>query len=781
MNVLVKRIMIVSLLLLSVVFAPTVHADFAALGPIDPANGFPAFIQDSTGLSLGLCLDQNAFCVLTPPFDPAITNPPALITTGPASAITSTNFPDENFLWLADALLNIGTTGAAKASFRLATEGAFGAAVQNGQQIMFHRVNLRVAAVPGDLPPNSTYTVTYPFGSFTFDTDATGIPIKQAGVTARFEDGCFAAVCLTDPATMLATPFTHFTAFLGCAAGGPFADPVTGHRYIGNPAAPCTLQAGPLGNFFRIAGPDAGGPGVLSVQTAQWTVAGKIVGMLASPASVAFATQRPTITTASPVITITNPDITAAATLGPATITGPDAADFTIASGSTCTGGAILGINGGTCTFTVNFSEPAPGLFGPKSAIVSFPVTTPLNKPAVVVNLSGAIDNQLPTIVSTVPGNNDANAPANNAITATFSEPVTGVSATTFTLTTAASGTIPGTAVDGTVTYNASSNTAVFTPAANLVVNGNFTATIVGGAAGITDLAGNALLQDFVFSFKTTLPDTTPPAVLSSSPENNALGVPTKTTVAVVFNEPVDPATVNESTFTLATPGGVVTGTVTYDTLARTATFAPSKDLANDQLHTATVTTGVKSLGGIPMTAAFTLTFVTNAAPTAPQLISPADGQTGVGPSVDFQWIKSRDSNGDNLTYHLYYCTNRFMVNCNPVDVVAQSSSLRNTLAGLGGYGAGILLAGFLIAGGVKSRRKLFFLITVLLISGMAATACKKSGSDNGTSVVGVDPATVLTKSISGLSPASQYYWKVVVDDGKGALVESETRSFTTQ
>jgi hypothetical protein len=381
-------------------------------------------------------------------------------------------------------------------------------------------------------------------------------------------------------------------------------------------------------------------------------------------------------------------------------------------------------------------------------------------------------------VVSTIPALNTVNAPANNAITVTFSEPVTGVSGTTFTLTTAASGTVPGAAVVGTVTYNAASNTAVFTPATDLTVNGNFTATVVGGAAGIADVAGNVLAQDFVFSFTTTLPDITPPAVVANTPASNDLGVPTKQVITATFNEPVDPATVNATTFTLSTPGGGVAGDVTYDTLTRTATFVPSQALAYNQLHTATITTGVKSLGSIPMTAAFTWTFVTNAAPSAPKLVSPADGQTGVGPTVDFQWVKSTDSDGDNLTYHLYYCTNKFMVNCNPVDV-AQSASLSRTLAGLGGYGVGMLLAGLAIVGGVKSRRKLFFFIAVLLISGMAVTACSKKSSSEST--VGIDPATLITKTVSGLTPAKQYYWKVVVDDGKGALVESETRSFTTQ
>jgi hypothetical protein len=776
MNTKIKTLMLIAVLLLPLVFAPTSHADFAALGPLDPANGFPAYIQDSTGLSLGLCLDQNPLCVLTPLFDPAFTFPPNTITAGPASAITGTNFPDENFLWLADALMNFGPTLAAKASFRLATEGAFGAAVQNGQQIMFNRVNLRVAALPGDLPPNTQYTVTYPFGTFTFDTDATGIPIKQAGVTARLEDGCFAAVCLTDPATMLATPFTKFDKFLGCAAGGPFIDPVTGHLYIGNPAVACTLQPGILGNFFRIAGTNAGGVGVPTIQTTQWTVAGKIVGMTASPASVAFAPQMPAVTTASAVITFTNPDATASATLGAGTITGLNAADFIFAT-NTCSG-ATLAANGGTCTLTVNFLEPAPGVFGLKSAVVSFPVTTPLNKPPVVVNLTGVIDNIAPTVVSTLPVNGDQGWPLNNRPHVIFSEPVTGISSTTFIIKDAG-----GVDVGGTPTLAGGTIADYALPAGNLQVNATYTATLT---PGITDLVGNPLAQ-VVFSFKTTVADTVAPTVQSTTPAKNATGVRVNDPITATFAGTVDPGDVNATTFFLSDG---VTGAVTFDHLNGTATLKPDKPLEYFHKYTATVkggATGITSLGQVPMAADFTWSFLTNGAPDAPALYLPADGTTGVTLPVDLKWIKVTDIDGEPVTYKLWYCTNPAMLGCTPVDVAEStttaSSSLRDTLAGLGGYGAGMLLAGIAVVGGVRSRRKIFFLIAVLAISGMAVTACSKKTETVTVPAtqVGVDQSTIMTQSVSNLKSGTTYWWKVVADDGNGALVESATWRFTTQ
>jgi hypothetical protein len=187
------------------------------------------------------------------------------------------------------------------------------------------------------------------------------------------------------------------------------------------------------------------------------------------------------------------------------------------------------------------------------------------------------------------------------------------------------------------------------------------------------------------------------------------------------------------------------------------------------------------------MAADFTWSFLTNGAPAAPTLYQPADGTTGVAVPVDLKWIKTTDEDGEPVSYHLWYCTNPAMLGCTPVDVAGStttaSSSLRDTLAGLGGYGAAMLLAGIAVAGGVRSRRKIFFFIAVLAISGMAVTACSKKTETVTVPAapVGVDQSTVMTQSVSNLKSGTTYWWKVVADDDNGALVESATWKFTTQ
>ena len=99
-----------------------------------------------------------------------------------------------------------------------------------------------------------------------------------------------------------------------------------------------------------------------------------------------------------------------------------------------------------------------------------------------------------PTVISTDPNNADAGVDLNKIIAATFSEAMTPLSidTTTFIL---KQGT---TAVLGAVTY--AGTTATFSPSVNLVPYTTYTATITTGAK---DLVGNAMVNDYVWSFTT--------------------------------------------------------------------------------------------------------------------------------------------------------------------------------------------------------------------------------------------------------------------------------------
>lgn len=245
-------------------------------------------------------------------------------------------------------------------------------------------------------------------------------------------------------------------------------------------------------------------------------------------------------------------------------------------------------------------------------------------------------DTTRPTVVLTVPAHDATAVASNTVVTATFSEamnPVT-LSGSSFTL---FNNTL-GTAVAGTVSYAAIGRTALFTPTspATLAAGSLFTATIT---TAVTDLAGNALAMATVWTFTTASnapADTTRPTVVNTVPAADANSVPINTAVTATFSEPMNPATLSGSTFTLVntTSGVPVTGTVTYSATGRTLIFTPTSPstLANNSAFTARITTAVTDLAGNGLAEPFTWRFNTESTSdtSAPTVVSvtPLDNST---------------------------------------------------------------------------------------------------------------------------------------------------------
>jgi len=83
------------------------------------------------------------------------------------------------------------------------------------------------------------------------------------------------------------------------------------------------------------------------------------------------------------------------------------------------------------------------------------------------------------------------------------------------------------------------------------------------------------------------------PLVISTDPANNATSVVSSKIITATFNENMDPATINTTSFLLSQGTSSVTGTVT-PTSGPTATFTPASPLAPFTLYTATIKKGVK-------------------------------------------------------------------------------------------------------------------------------------------------------------------------------------------
>ncbi|MGA3324133.1 MAG: Ig-like domain-containing protein, partial [Terriglobia bacterium] len=226
------------------------------------------------------------------------------------------------------------------------------------------------------------------------------------------------------------------------------------------------------------------------------------------------------------------------------------------------------------------------------------------------------------TVTLTIPPNGATGVPIDQALSAAFSQAVNCATITTSTFTL----TGPGGAIGGTITSCAGS-TATFTPSADLAINTTYTATLT---TGVQEPGGTALAIPYVWTFKTgATPSTTPPMVTAVTPLNGATGVALNTTLTAMFDEAMDPTTMNGSTFTLASgcaPAATtpVTGAVTYNPINNIITLTPGSNLAPLTCFTATVSTGAESLADIAMVAPFVWTFTTGAAAdtTPPTVIS---------------------------------------------------------------------------------------------------------------------------------------------------------------
>ena len=318
-------------------------------------------------------------------------------------------------------------------------------------------------------------------------------------------------------------------------------------------------------------------------------------------------TQNPTVSFTIPANLDTNVAINSAMSatfswaLNPVTV---NTATFTLKQGVTPVSG-VVNYTGVTATFTPSSTlEPNTTYTATITTEARDNSGNGLTGAHVWSFTTGAVpDTTPPMVTATINANGSTDVPINTQVGATFSEamnPLT-INSTTFTLKNGS------TAVPGNVTY--SGVTAVFTPASNLSANTTYTATITTGA---TDLAGNALASDYVWSWTTgAAPDTTAPMVTATLHANGSTGVPINTGIAATFTEAMDPLTITTATFTFKNGSTNVSGTVTYSLV--TAVFTPASNLSVNTTYTATITTGAKDLAGNALASNYVWSWTTGA------------------------------------------------------------------------------------------------------------------------------------------------------------------------
>lgn len=242
------------------------------VGPVDPANGYPKWYQDTSGLSLEFCSPLNqaeldgGYCLLLPPIPPQ------------TPEVFPSIFSDEHFYAAATAVMV--HQGGAATKLILALEGAFGAGpVKAGDQIVFTRI--RVSLNPA--PATGDYRFIHPYGEETIHAGA--------GERIFFTDDV--GLCGNFSCAMQGRfgPFLLPSPFPGGPEDPAITGPVPGKLYIADPIRIGPITGSPLPDFlgsdglmhnhnvFRIEGPPGsglGGPGIDYLETSDFNLMGRV-------------------------------------------------------------------------------------------------------------------------------------------------------------------------------------------------------------------------------------------------------------------------------------------------------------------------------------------------------------------------------------------------------------------------------------------------------------------------------------------------------------------------
>lgn len=250
-----------------------------------------------------------------------------------------------------------------------------------------------------------------------------------------------------------------------------------------------------------------------------------------------------------------------------------------------------LALNG---TYTATLTTEITDIAGvPMSALYSWTFET------------GSGDTEPPQVVSTQPPQDGKDVSLYEPVTVIFNESMSSASinSSTFLLFDANNNPVTG-------TVEPADNSATFSHLAPLSENSLYTAVIT---TGVLDAAGNAMVNEYRWSFTTTIPDTTAPTVSAVSPISGATGVAVDGAISVMFDEGIDPATVNTSTFLLKDSSGSpidgnifknVNSSLNYD-------LWPSFNLGLEETYTAAITTGVTDYSGNPLSQTYSWSFTT--------------------------------------------------------------------------------------------------------------------------------------------------------------------------
>ncbi len=234
-----------------------------------PLNGFgyPTYYTDANGISVSQQTDFNNPLL--------ITAPEVLLDRTTPLDVRSGNFYDESFYFLADSIMTPGGRAGRKALLVMAVEGMFvgplGEVIEGDQGVM---ARLRVRVDLRNRPENvGIYTVFTPYENFIVQVTQADLVKNHARAAINFT---FDSIFVMGPGERFTTPLDPNRANIGPTllqwdTGAPVG-------YLGDPGVEHTVTGSPIGqNFFRVEGPNVGGPGIDFIQTDLFLVSGQIV------------------------------------------------------------------------------------------------------------------------------------------------------------------------------------------------------------------------------------------------------------------------------------------------------------------------------------------------------------------------------------------------------------------------------------------------------------------------------------------------------------------------
>ncbi len=300
-----------------------------------------------------------------------------------------------------------------------------------------------------------------------------------------------------------------------------------------------------------------------------------------------------------------------------------------------------------------------------------------LAEPYIWTFTTGLAPSALPTILSTEPPDEAAAVSRATQIQAVFSEPITGISNSTFVVRDMITNTVltPRSLVFDPVTL-----IVTFRPQVNLSPNTVYTVTVqdVSGLNGL-------LLPQYTWSFTTSEQPDTSPTIATTVPSAGATGVARNSRIQAIFDGGV--TGVSSTTFILRntlTNTLVTAENVSFLARTRTATLIPSAFLAANTRYTATLR-GINSVDGVAVTE-YSWEFTTGTTPDNVIPTLPAAGlvaRANCATEVTLTWSPGSDdvTAQSAISYQVFWSrtTGGYDLNAPSAVIAAGTNSYRVT------------------------------------------------------------------------------------------------------